>query len=267
MIKHFETYLENAGMAEHTVRSYVETIRLFYARYDSMNRSNLADYRAYLVGNFKPKTVNLRIHALNKYLSFIHKDTYKIKGVRDWKKPSLENVISNADYRLLKRRLKADGLDQWYFIVWFMGATGARISELLQIRADDVRAGYVDLYSKGGKIRRIHIPEKLRQEATEWIQREGLDRGCLFRNRYGDVITPRGVSMRLRDFAIRYKIDPAVVHPHAFRHLFAKNFLDKHNDISLLADLLGHESIETTRIYLRRSTSELYHVINHVVTW
>ena len=73
--------------------------------------------------------------------------------------------------------------------------------------------------------------------------------------------------MRLRDFAIRYKIDPAVVHPHAFRHLFAKNFLDKHNDISLLADLLGHESIETTRIYLRRSTSELYHVINHVVTW
>jgi len=267
MTKRFKTYLQNAGFADNTVHAYVDAVRLFYARYGTVSEKNLLDYKAYLIGNFKPKTVNLRIQALNKYLSFLRKDTYKLKGVRDWKKPSLENVISNADYRLLKRRLKADGLDQWYFIVWFMGATGARISELLRIRAEDVRAGYVDLYSKGGKIRRIHIPDKLRQEAMEWLRREGLERGYLFRNRYGQVITPRGVSMRLHDFALRYRIDPAVVHPHAFRHLFAKNFLDKHNDISLLADLLGHESIETTRIYLRRSTSELYYVINHVVTW
>ena len=73
--------------------------------------------------------------------------------------------------------------------------------------------------------------------------------------------------MQLKKFAQKYGLDPAVVYPHSFRHRFAKSFLDRHNDIALLADLMGHESIETTRIYLRKTSTEQQALINQIVDW
>lgn len=148
-----------------------------------------------------------------------------------------------------------------------MGATGARISELLKIKAEHVEVGYLDLYSKGGKIRRLYIPRRLRTEANEWLKRECVSTGYIFRNRYGGVISARGIAQQLKHFAIEYGIDPKVVYPHSFRHRFAKNFLEKYNDIAFLADLMGHESIETTRIYLRRTATEQQQIVDKIVTW
>ena len=152
-------------------------------------------------------------------------------------------------------------------MVWFMGATGARIGELLQIKVEHVRAGYLDLYAKGGKIRRIYIPEKLRKEAGIWLESQNQTSGFIFLNRYGKQITGEGIAKRLKSYAEIYGIPLAVVHPHSFRHRFAKNFIEKYNDISLLADLMGHESIETTRIYLRMTASEQQKIVDRVVTW
>ena len=124
-----------------------------------------------------------------------------------------------------------------------------------------------DIYGKGGKVRRIYFPKKMREEAEAWLISEGRESGYLFLNRFGGRITPRGISKQLKSFAEKYSINLAVVYPHSFRHRFAKNFLEKHNDISLLADLMGHESIETTRIYLRKTSSEQREIVDEVVTW
>ena len=255
MYRKFQSFLERSGFAKNTVSAYVETVRLFLARYGRVSEKSLCDYKVFLLEHYKPKTVNL------------HMDTFKIKGVKDPQRAFLENVISDADYRYLKRKLKDGGYDQWYFAVWFMGGTGARVSELLQMKAEHVRAGYVDMYTKGGKVRRIYIPGKLKKEAEQWLQKEGIHSGYLFRNRYGHPISARGLALRLKGFADQFGLDPKVVHPHSFRHRFAKNFLDKCNDISFLADLMGHESIETTRIYLRRTTTEQREVFDKIVTW
>ena len=107
----------------------------------------------------------------------------------------------------------------------------------------------------------------MREEAEAWLKSEGRKSGYLFLNRFGGRITPRGISKQLKSFAEKYSINLAVVYPHSFRHRFAKNFLEKHNDISLLADLMGHESIETTRIYLRKTSSEQREIVDEVVTW
>ena len=123
------------------------------------------------------------------------------------------------------------------------------------------------MYSKGGKIRRIYIPIKLQQEALLWLKEQDLSSGFIFRNRFGDRITPRGISSQLKQLALRYKIDTKVVYPHSFRHRFAKNFLAKYNDISLLADLMGHESIETTRIYLRKTSLEQRAIVDSIIDW
>lgn len=148
-----------------------------------------------------------------------------------------------------------------------MAATGARVSELIQIKVEHVNVGYFDLYSKGGKTRRLFIPKALRTEAQQWLTDIKRETGYVFLNRFGERITTRGISQQLKNYAEKYGLNPKVVYPHSFRHRYAKNFLEKFNDISLLADLMGHESIETTRIYLRRSSTEQQEIVDKIITW
>lgn len=267
MITQFKAYLAKTNLAENTITSYVWTVTYYLEHYKEVNKKNLLAYKGYLVENFKPQTVNLRLQAVNKFLEFSKQEKLRMKFVKAQQKNFLENVISDADYIFLKTKLKADGYDQWYFIVWFMAATGARVSELLQIKAEHVNVGYLDLYSKGGKMRRIYIPKKLCNEATKWLKERGMTSGYLFTNRTGNCLSTRGIAIQLKHFAENYGINREVVYPHSFRHRFAKNFLEKFNDIALLADLMGHESIETTRIYLRRTASEQQKIVDKVVTW
>lgn len=267
MITQFKAYLAKTNLAENTITSYVWTVTYYLEHYKDVNKKSLLAYKGYLVENFKPQTVNLRLQAVNKFLEFSKQEKLRMKFVKAQQKNFLENVISDADYKFLKTKLKADGYNQWYFIVWFMAATGARVSELLQIKAEHVSVGYLDLYSKGGKMRRIYIPKKLCTEATKWLKERGMTSGYLFTNRTGNCLSTRGIAIQLKHFAENYGINREVVYPHSFRHRFAKNFLEKFNDIALLADLMGHESIETTRIYLRRTASEQQKIVDKVVTW
>ena len=142
--------------------------------------------------------------------------------------------------------LKKDDEMFWYFVIRFLAATGARVSELIQIKAEHVKLGHLDLYSKGGKFRRIYIPKELQKEALSWLTEKQQESGFIFLNKYGERITTRVISGQLKKLAVRYNINPAVVYPHSFRHRFAKSFLERCNDIAFLADLMGHESIETS---------------------
>lgn len=142
-----------------------------------------------------------------------------------------------------------------------------RFLQLIRIKIEHVQLGYFDLYSKGGKLRRLFIPKILREETLKWLCETQRTSGYLFLNRYGDRITTRGISQQLKNYADKYGLDSKVVYPHSFRHRYAKNFLEKYNDIALLADLMGHESIETTRIYLRRTASEQQALVDKIVTW
>lgn len=267
MISKYKSFLSRQDLAANTLRSYVWTVTRFLEMHDKVTRENLLAYKGYLIEHHKPQTVNLRLQAINKYLEFIGQDKLKMHFVKVQQKNFLENVISNADYKFLKSRLKKDGHISWYFVVWFLTATGARVSELLQIKAEHVKSGYLDIYAKGGKLRRIYIPKNLKTEALAWLKDRRLESGYIFLNRFGERITSRGIAQQLKKFARKYGIKTEVVYPHSFRHRFAKNFLERFNDLALLADLMGHESIETTRIYLRRTSTEQQAIVDKVVDW
>ena len=267
MLQKFEAHLRRGNMSEHTISAYLYAVRFFQEHYSVLDKANLLAYKGFLLENYKPKTVNLRIQAINKYLQFLRKDRLCLKAVKVQQKNFLENVISNADYNFLKNQLKKDGNTEWYFVVRYLAATGARVSELIQIKIEHVQLGYFDLYTKGGKIRRLYIPAALRSETLAYLNERGRSSGYLFLNRFGERISVRGISQQLKNYAAKYGINPKVVYPHSFRHRYAKNFLEKFNDIALLADLMGHESIETTRIYLRRTANEQRAIVDKVVTW
>ena len=147
-IKKFENFLAKSDLAKNTVTSYLWTVNHFAVNYGEFNKENLLAYKGFLVEHFKPQTVNLRLQAINKYLEFTKLEKLKVKFVKVQQKNFLENVISDADYKFLKTRLKVDGYDEWYFVVWFMAATGARVSELLHIKAEHVLIGILTFIAK-----------------------------------------------------------------------------------------------------------------------
>ena len=266
-IKDFEKYLQSTNLSENTIASYLFAVNQFKNQNDAVSKKNLRGYKVWLIENFKPKTVNLRLRAINCYLEFIQKSNWKISFVRVQQKAFLENVISEADYAYFKSSLKQDNELFWYFVIRFLAATGARVSELIQIKVEHVKMGHIDLYSKGGKLRRIYIPKKLREEALVWFENKNQNSGFIFLNKYGKRITTRGISGQLKKLGAKYGINPAVIYPHSFRHRFAKSFLERCNDIAFLADLMGHESIETTRIYLRKTSTEQQAIVDNIVDW
>lgn len=267
MISKFKTFLLHQNLSDNTIISYVFSVDSFLNQYSEISKKNLLLYKGFLLEKYKAKTVNLRIQGVNKYLEFLDRQKDKLTYVKVQQKKFLENVISDADYEFLKNQLKKHNYVDWYFVVRFLGATGARVSELIQIKVEHVKLGYIDLYTKGGKTRRIYIANLLKDEALNWLEHKHFYSGYIFCNRKGDRFTTRGIAHQLKEFAHKFQLNPQVIYPHSFRHRFAKNFLAKYNDISLLADLMGHESIETTRIYLRRTSEEQRDIVNQIITW
>ncbi len=115
--------------------------------------------------------MNLRVQAMNKYLYYMEQQPLQLKNVKIQQKNFLENVISNADYQYLKKKLKQDGNMEWYFVVWFLAATGARVSELIQIKAEHVDLGYLDLYSRVESFAESIFPKSLKgKQRYGWIK-------------------------------------------------------------------------------------------------
>lgn len=157
MIKEFERHLRGSNLSENTISSYLFAVRQYQEQYAEVTLKNLKAYKVWLIESYKPKTVNLRLRAINCYLESIGKEKWKQPFVRVQQKAFLENVISEADYEYFKTCLKNEDEMFWYFVIRFLAATGARVSELIQIKVEHIKLGHLDLYSKGGKLRRIYI--------------------------------------------------------------------------------------------------------------
>ena len=193
MIDEFERHLGGTNLSENTKASYLFAVRQYNDQYGEVTQKNLRSYKVWLIENYKPKTVNLRLRAINCYLESVGKEKWKLPFVRVQQKAFLENVISEADYEYFKNCLKRDNEMFWYFVIRFLAATGARVSELIQIKVEHIKLGHLDLYSKGGKLRRIYIPKALQDEALSWLAEKQQERGFIFLNKYGERITTRGI--------------------------------------------------------------------------
>ena len=194
-------------------------------------------------------------------------DKYKLKGSKVQRRLSLDNVPSRENYRELLSYLKDKKNYEYYLWVKVLAGTGARISEFLQFTWDDLISGNFMVRGKGNKYRNFYISKKLQLEISKYAAKFQKS-GQFAKNKYGKPITARGVSELLVKWNNDLSLPKGMLHPHNFRHFFAKQFLkSSNNDIVQLAEYLGHENLETTRIYLLKSKEEQMNDFNKFVNW
>lgn len=265
-IAKFRAYLLDRELSENTIKSYITSMEQYFSAHTTVTKKDGLDWKRELhERGLSAKTVNIRLNAYNSFCNMQGRADCKCKTLRVHQATSVSNVISVSDYERLLGQLKQDGNIRWYFGVKLLATTGARVSEFVRLRKSDFDRGYAELWTKG-KIRRIYIPAHFRSEAAEYYS--GLDGSSfLMSNRYGGQLTTRGVSQSLQNFAVKYGIDKKVMHPHSFRHMFAVEFLRRNNNLSLLADVMGHSSVSTTAIYTRMTKEQQISAVNESVTW
>ncbi len=262
----FREYLIDSEAADATVSSYMAAVASYhaFAGADELCKATIVRWKHHLSRSRSAATVNQRLCAMRKYCSF-RGIVCDVKSVKRQHTHSIDNVITADQYRRLIDGLVEDGNIRWAIYYRMLAMTGMRVSELLLVRRSDLDRGRMDVYSKG-KQRTIIFPRRLSEDVISVFDNLAHD-DLICRNAQGKPMTDGGIRKMLRVHAQRYGIPAENAHPHSFRHLFAINFLQNNNNLSLLADILGHSSVTTTSIYLRLSQAQQQAAMDAAVTW
>ena len=261
----FKAWLREEELSENTINSYVFAVNDFFTKYPVISKANLILWKQEMLEKKSPKTVNLRLCAIDRWIRFDGVNVENVKRIRYQKQTTVENAMDFETYKRLIKCLEQDGNEKWIAYYKLLATTGARISEALSLTKADLEKGAALMPAKG-KVRRIYIPERLKEEcANVWGELEDGD--FLISNKQGNKMTSRGFASMMKKHASIYGIQPEKMHPHAFRHMFAVEFLKRNSNISLLADIMGHSGVNTTMIYTRRSEQEQRQAFNDAINW
>ena len=266
-VNEFASWLSREfDFSKSTTDSYVTGVRLFFEYADQFTNENVKRYlKTMEEQGKKPSTICLRISGFEKYAEWTKTPIF-IKRPKSKRHLSLENVPTEKEYNRLLDFLKTKSDRKYYLWIRILATTGARVHEFQKLTWEGIIHGEVVLKGKGNKYRRFFFQKELQQEAKDYVKETGKS-GIVATSRYGGVTTQRGIDTMLKDWGRHAGIDRKKMHCHAFRHFFAKMYLKKNKDVVQLADLLGHGSIDTTRIYLQKSYDEQQRDFNRNVTW
>jgi site-specific recombinase XerD len=222
---------------------------------NTVTKQDILDYKDYLIGKYKPVSVNSYLISVNTFLKFRKLDHLRVKTVKIQRTNSLENVLTEKEYAALLEGAKSRKNRRLYYLIRTLTSSGIRVSELQYITAGMLETGKTYVYGKT-KMREIIIPRSLCLELREYCRERHIT-GMVFHGKKIDALIDKARIWReLKQLAKAVGVPGEKVHAHNFRHFFAKQFLSEYHDIVDLADILGHNSIETTRIYTRTSGQE-----------
>lgn len=205
----------------------------------------------------KTTTINTWIIEINKFLKYINKKDLTLKKIKLQVKTSNNEVLTIADYKRLLRFAKRMNNMQLYYIIKVLAMTGIRISELKYFTIENIKDNYIDGFNKG-KERKIILRQDLARELRKYARDKHIKSGYIFRGaKKGCMPNKATIWKQLKKVAGAARVNKKKVHAHSFRHLFAQIFLEAYpGAITELADILGHNSLETTRLYTRTSNKQ-----------
>lgn len=262
MHNRLDSYLNElrlAELSETTISKYGRDIRSFLAKHHDridIDKLDVMAYKASLITKYKMSTANSYLISLNRYLTWCGCKELTAKPIRLQRKSNLENIISLQEYHAMLQHCLSFGKLRDYLLLRTLAGTGIRVSELRYITVQAAEKGYVEIYSKK-KCRGVVLSHELSGWITTYCKQQNIEQGFIFQGRSPDTaLQPKSVWKLLKRIARAADVDERKVYPHNLRHLFAKTYMQKIGNMLELADLMGHSSIETTRIYAVSSQAE-----------
>lgn len=259
-IRAYQEVLRQNERAEGTVEKYMHDVRAFAAWLAGrpMNKEVGVQWKEYLQQEgYAPATVNSMIAAVNGLLRFLGWEDCRMRFLRVQRRlfRAPERELTRKEYERLLDVAHRERKERLALLMETICATGIRVSEVRYITVAAARAGRADIDLKG-KIRTILLPHKLCRKLMKYAAKEKIASGALFRTESGKCLDRRQIWAELKALCRKAGVEATKVFSHNLRHLFATVFYRACRDIAKLADVLGHSSIETTRIYLATSGEE-----------
>ena len=263
----YRTWLTHREYSPATIQKYTKALARFFADTGAgktPDRETVAAWRDSLTEKgYTPSTVNAMLAAVNDYQESIDNVAGKAKPFKRQRRifadPGRE--LSRVEYFRLLNAARSTGNKRSQLLLETICSTRIRVSELQFITAEAVRRHKASIRCKG-KCREILLPAELCHRLTRWCQKHHIHNGPIFLSRQGKPLCRVTVWKLLKALCSRANVAWKKVFPHNLRHLFARTFYDLEKNISKLADLLGHSSIETTRIYIMESGAEHQRLLN-----
>lgn len=256
-IKGFKEYLIYEEKSKITVDKYIHDVSAFmeYANGLEITKNIVLSYKKELVSKYAVRSVNSKLASVNSFLSFLGWEDCKVKSLKIQRETysSEEKELTKTEYiRLLNA---ANNNSRLRLIIETICGTGIRVSELQYFTLEAIKCGTVTVSCKN-KTRSIIVPSKLRKLLLSYARKNGITGGIIFRTRSGKPMNRSNIWSEMKKLCVSANVNPSKVFPHNLRKLFARTFYTIEKDIAKLADILGHSSIDTTRIYIMTTGTE-----------
>lgn len=259
-IEEFLRYLVMEERAEMTIEKYVRDVRRFteWCNGRKIEKKLVMEWKENLIEHgYCPTTINSMLASVHGYFRFAGIGGCNVKFLKIQRRifRDQNRELNKDEYRKLIMTARSEGKERLAMLIETIGATGVRVSEVKYITVEAVRMGRAEIALKG-KIRTILIPGKLARKLGTYAKKEKITSGEIFVTRNGTGMSRKQIWAEMKEICGYAGVESTKVFPHNLRHLFAITFYKASRDIVRLADVLGHSSIETTRIYLVTTGNE-----------
>lgn len=251
-IKKYRDYLISEEKGKATIEKYIRDIAKFYEWLDGrkLTKTTVLDYKHKLIEEYSPVTVNSIIASLNSFFKFNEWFDLRVKNLKLQRAvfSRSDRELTKQEYERLLIAAKSKKNQKLYLIMQTICSTGIRVSELKYITVESLRLGQAQVKLKG-KIRTVILTRELCKILRAYTKDENITEGCIFITRNGNPVDRHSIWKAMKKLCEDAGVEKEKVFPHNLRHLFARTFYSIQKDIVRLADILGHSSINTTRIY------------------
>ncbi len=255
-MEEYRSYLISEERAKATIEKYMKDLFQFYHWMSSkcICKTDVLTYKAKLTAQYAPTSVNAVLSALNSFFNYMGWSDLKVKNLKIQKQffisPSKE--LTKAEYERLLFVAKEKKNERLYFLMQTICSTGIRVSEVRFITVDTIDTGVVEIRCKG-KSRQVYLSKKLCDCLKQYIKKNKIKSGSVFVTKNGNPLDRSNIWSQMKRICVEAHVSEKKVFPHNLRHLFARTYYSVQKDIVRLADILGHSSVNTTRIYTAES--------------
>lgn len=259
IIENFRKNLELQEKSTSTIEKYIRDVKAFsvYAENAAITKEKVIAYKKYLRNNYAVRSVNSMLASINSLFNSLEWHDLKVKSLKLQQQVfcSEDRELTKAEYARLCKTAKRKKNKRLNLILQTICGTGIRVSELQYITVEAAKQGEAVVNCKA-KTRSVFIVKELKQKLLRYAAEQNIKSGMIFVTRAGKPISRTNIWREMKALCAEADVNPGKVYPHNLRHLFARVFYGIEKDIAKLADILGHSSINTTRIYIISTGTE-----------